>query len=72
VALCDDPNEAMEYGTKRKEMGNNVGQSSLGGMAVDRYLEDEEWEKGEIRAGRGVESYPYEPQASGCLKTPLI
>ena len=52
VALCDDPNEAMEYDSKRKEMGNNVGQTSLEGMAVDLYLEDAEWEKQQIRQGR--------------------
>jgi len=55
VALCDDPDEMMEYGTKLKEMSNNVGQASLEGMAVDRYLEDEEWEIREIREGRGIQ-----------------
>jgi hypothetical protein len=54
VTLCDDPDEVMEYSSKCKELGIDIGETSLEGMAVDRYLEDEEWEIGQIRQGRGT------------------
>jgi hypothetical protein len=58
VALVDDPDEAVEYESKYKE-GSKVkiaglGQASLEMMAVERYLDDDEWEEQERRGGRGV------------------
>ncbi|KIJ67088.1 hypothetical protein HYDPIDRAFT_150338 [Hydnomerulius pinastri MD-312] len=56
VALVDNPEEEVAYAIKYKEMGgSNAGGSNLQARAVDQYLEDEEWEEEERKAGRGVE-----------------
>jgi len=50
---------------KRKEdssaTGSKLSKASLEALAVDQYLDDEEWERGERREGRGVfiQKFPY-------------
>ena len=55
VALADDEEEQEEFYSKQKELGE-VGSSAAGleSLAIGRYLDDEEWEKGERSAGRGI------------------
>ena len=74
VSLAEGADEAAEYEIKRKEgeeVGKKTGRSSLEMMAVDRYLDDNEWEERERREGRGVNipRFPYvnqdERQVSG-------
>ena len=68
VALADDPDEAENYGFKMKERSfapttdtSGAGLSRLGMMAVNRYLDDDEWEARERREGRmaSVSRFPY-------------
>lgn len=65
VALADDPDKVMHRGSKHKEHGfstsSKVGQSSLEGLAVDQYQDDNEWEESQRRAGKSVEipRFPY-------------
>lgn len=53
VALADDPDEEMVYGFKYKETGA-IGASTLEARAADQYLEDQEWEEGQRRAGKRI------------------
>jgi len=73
VALADDPD--VDAGMKGKESrlredGDNIPASARGdlrteqtleGRAVDRYLDDEEWEERERREGRiaAIQPFPY-------------
>ncbi|TFK40265.1 hypothetical protein BDQ12DRAFT_711660 [Crucibulum laeve] len=61
VALADDPDTQEEFSFKKKEMGlkgeGSSGQgssSNLESVAIQRYLDDAEWEERERREGRGV------------------
>ncbi|KZT19668.1 hypothetical protein NEOLEDRAFT_1141813 [Neolentinus lepideus HHB14362 ss-1] len=67
VAIADDSEDEWAFDAKRKEgfgeerrpLGEVNGTtlasgSCLEGRAVSRYLDDEEWEAGEMRDGRGV------------------
>ncbi|KAF5367436.1 hypothetical protein D9758_003801 [Tetrapyrgos nigripes] len=68
VALAEDPDELAMYDVKRKENGSvglNLGphSSSLSAAAVDRYLEDEEWEKTEGK-NMSIPSFPGIPNKS--------
>ncbi|KAL0570230.1 hypothetical protein V5O48_011738 [Marasmius crinis-equi] len=56
VALAETPGEEEAYALKMKEQPSAriVGGSSLEAVAVDRYLDDLEWEANEFKAGRGV------------------
>ena len=57
VALADDEEEQEEFRAKQKEIGGGGG-SGAGGLeslALGKYLDDEEWETDERRAGRGVQ-----------------
>jgi len=56
VALADDPHES-EW--KRKETGIGDGGTSLEVIAVESYLDDDEWEQQERREGRGVNIRPF-------------
>ncbi|KDR78880.1 hypothetical protein GALMADRAFT_64579 [Galerina marginata CBS 339.88] len=63
VALADDAGEQEAFDAKRKEIGSTlpVGASSgrsqgLEALAVQQYLDDEEWEVEERRAGRSVQT----------------
>ncbi|KAF8813300.1 hypothetical protein BYT27DRAFT_7158082 [Phlegmacium glaucopus] len=56
VALADDRDEQEDFQAKRKEIGG--GGSNAGGLeslAIEKYLDDEEWETEERRAGRGIQ-----------------
>ncbi|KAK7030269.1 hypothetical protein VNI00_014286 [Paramarasmius palmivorus] len=53
VALADGDGEEEEHAAKRKELGSGSGKATLESRAVDRYLDDIEWEESEMRAGRG-------------------
>ncbi|OAX41162.1 hypothetical protein K503DRAFT_798195 [Rhizopogon vinicolor AM-OR11-026] len=53
VALADDPDEEAAYGAKYKETGE-IGVSTLEARATDQYLEDQEWEEQQRRAGNLV------------------
>ncbi|KAF9236754.1 hypothetical protein BU15DRAFT_89039 [Melanogaster broomeanus] len=53
VAIADDPEEDVAYALKLKEMGGtSAGGSYLEARAVDQYLEDQEWEEEQRKAGR--------------------
>lgn len=69
VALAEDEDEEVRtyHDLKQKEMKPNIsgGQgSNLELMALDRYLEDEEWEARERREGRSV-NIPSFPLTAG-------
>lgn len=79
VALAEDDNEDREglYGRKEKTQEKTAGATSSGsaGMletrAIDSYLDDENWEEAERRAGRGVfvPKFPLSScQAEGSVK----
>lgn len=53
VALADDPDEEAVYGFKHKETGG-IGGSTLEARAADQYLEDQEWEEEQRRAGKRI------------------
>ncbi|KAG2133665.1 uncharacterized protein EDB93DRAFT_1093191 [Suillus bovinus] len=53
VALADDPEEEVIYGFKYKETGGN-GANTLEARAADQYLEDQEWEEEQRRAGKRI------------------
>lgn len=53
VALADDPDEEAVYGFKHKETGA-IGASTLEARAADQYLEDQEWEEEQRRAGKRI------------------
>jgi hypothetical protein len=62
VALAEDPVELYDFDVKTKESGlRKHGECSLEAMAVERYMDDSEWEDNEGRHGRGVDirSFPY-------------
>ena len=67
VALADDPEEQDAYGAKRKETGvstrplNQSDARVLEALAIEQYLEDEEWEAQERQAGRGmrISKFPF-------------
>lgn len=52
VALADDPDEESWYAVKCKETGANMNLMGLEARALDKYLEDEEWEKEQSRFGK--------------------
>lgn len=63
VALAEDSGEEATYAVKIKEDSTlkrhgNWNARSLEAVAVDRYLDDIEWEASEIKAGRGVSIPP--------------
>jgi hypothetical protein len=68
IALADDPDdeteEAEEYSRKRKEAGiasgSGSGPSNLEERAIERYLDDEEWEAMQGRDGYkvGLSGFP--------------
>lgn len=53
--LMGDDNKGKEGGELRKRRSGQ----GLGGRAVDRYLDDEEWEAREEREGRKVDIQPF-------------
>ncbi|KAG2140081.1 hypothetical protein DEU56DRAFT_735311 [Suillus clintonianus] len=53
VSLADDPDEEAMYGRKYKETGS-IGTSTLEARAADQYLEDQEWEEEQRRAGKRI------------------
>lgn len=62
VALAELPSDDDSYGKeaegkKSKPMSDQPqnGESSLEASAVDRYLDDDEWERRERQQGRGVQ-----------------
>ncbi|KAJ8090387.1 hypothetical protein PM082_018983 [Marasmius tenuissimus] len=65
VAVAEIPGEEEAYAAKAKEdpTAKRLDGSSLEAVAVDRYLDDLEWEANELKAGRGV-SIPSIPQFS--------
>ncbi|KAJ7104252.1 hypothetical protein B0H15DRAFT_960193 [Mycena belliarum] len=68
IALAEDPDEADAFALKQKELGAPLGAgvARLEAMAVDRYLDDLEWESEQLRAGRSlhIPSFPLKEQAS--------
>ncbi|KAJ6544771.1 hypothetical protein DFH09DRAFT_1249237 [Mycena vulgaris] len=61
IALADDPDEADLFALKQKELGaaSAPPASRLEAMAVDRYLDDLEWEADQLKAGRSAHIPPY-------------
>jgi len=68
IALADDPEEMEIFDSKRKESssfspgkdnGHSGPSSRLEVMAVERYLDDEEWEAQERMEGRSVKIAPF-------------
>lgn len=69
VALADDPDALADGNMKNKEIDSSnkkpgsgsKARTELEGRAVDRYLDDVEWEEAERRAGRGaaIQPFPY-------------
>lgn len=51
VALADDPEADILFDVKCKELGTHVIGTGLEARALDMYLDDEEWEKGQRRVG---------------------
>jgi len=51
VALADNNEMDDDYGLKRKEAGRPVADTGTTGGAVERYLDDDEWEIQQIKAG---------------------
>ncbi|KIM33391.1 hypothetical protein M408DRAFT_60834 [Serendipita vermifera MAFF 305830] len=51
VALADIDDIDDEYGMKRKEAGRARPQSGTAGTAVERYMDDDEWERDQLQAG---------------------
>ncbi|EGN98875.1 hypothetical protein SERLA73DRAFT_53916 [Serpula lacrymans var. lacrymans S7.3] len=71
VALADDPGEESSHAMKAKEIGgSSTGACSLEARAVDKYLEDVEWEEQEGRAGRKI-SAAHLPVASKQIRNPV-
>lgn len=79
VALADGVEDELEYQAKAKEgaalrsplADMNGASSSLEVRAVSRYLDDEEWEAGEARDGRGacVPQFPFLAAQEGKSET---
>lgn len=63
VALAEgeDENTTKKEYTNRRPGNSQEASGSLDNMAIDRYLEDTEWEENERRAGRGVslQKFPF-------------
>lgn len=53
MALADNPDEEVMYSFKNKETGS-IGASTLEARAADQYLEDQEWEEEQRRAGKRI------------------
>lgn len=51
VTLAEDSEDAGEHTMKGKEAGRPVVHLDRAESAVERYLDDEEWEKDQIKAG---------------------
>ncbi|KAJ7127100.1 hypothetical protein C8R44DRAFT_874180 [Mycena epipterygia] len=74
IALAEDPDEAESFVLKQKELGAPVGAagpSRLEAVAVDRYLDDLDWEAEQLREGRSVHipAYPiHTGKAEGSTK----
>ncbi|KAJ6494733.1 hypothetical protein C8R47DRAFT_974246 [Mycena vitilis] len=58
IALADDPEEAYDYARKQKELGA-VAAQGLEAVAIDRYLDDLDWESEQLRVGRAARIAPY-------------
>ncbi|KAG9224871.1 hypothetical protein CCMSSC00406_0001978 [Pleurotus cornucopiae] len=57
VALADDPELVAQEAAKAKEMGENIN-TSLEGLAVAQYLDDDEWEQTERQARASTSKQP--------------
>ena len=55
VALANDGEEQEEFQAKQKEIGGGSSAGGLESLAIGNYLDDEEWETMERRAGRGIQ-----------------
>lgn len=76
IALADDPQEMELFEAKRKEgfsstglakdsTGSGPAASRLELLAVDRYLDDEEWETQERMEGRSIKIAPFPCSTDG-------
>lgn len=72
VALADDPDEAAEYEAKSKEAGGPsmhrpAGHAALHVAAMNKYLDDDEWEQEERRQGRtvSIQRFPFFESRNG-------
>ncbi|EIN03756.1 hypothetical protein PUNSTDRAFT_56015 [Punctularia strigosozonata HHB-11173 SS5] len=67
VAIADDPEESRAHGLKGKEMGRGSTMpgtaDGLGDRAVDWYMDDEEWERRQLRGGKQPGPVPGPPAA---------
>ena len=59
VALADSEEADDDYGMKRKEAGRPRIEVGTAGGAVERYLDDEEWEQEQIQAGFQPRTMPF-------------
>jgi hypothetical protein len=74
IALADDPEEANAFTLKQKELGAPVhaaSSSRLEALAVDRYLDDMEWEANQLKAGSSVHIPQYPFHSSACALSSL-
>jgi hypothetical protein len=59
VALADSVEADDDYGMKRKEAGRSRMDISTTGGAVERYMDDDEWEEQQIKAGVAPRILPF-------------
>ncbi|KAJ6577155.1 hypothetical protein B0H19DRAFT_1207732 [Mycena capillaripes] len=69
IALADDPDEAATFARKQKELGASAA-APLEAVAVDRYLDDLEWEAEQLRAGKAARILPYPIRSEKGLEAP--
>ncbi|KAF7327896.1 LysM domain-containing protein [Mycena kentingensis (nom. inval.)] len=58
IALADDPDSVDAFQMKQKELGGSAAGANLEAVAVDQYLDDDEWEAEQLRAGRSMHIQP--------------
>lgn len=59
VALADIDHDDNEYGMKRKEAGRSPLERGTAGGAVERYMDDDEWEREQLNAGLSPRILPF-------------
>lgn len=59
IAIADNVEADDDYGMKRKEAGRSRAEIGTAGGAVERYMDDDEWEKQQIKAGVAPRILPF-------------
>ncbi|KAJ7494635.1 hypothetical protein B0H11DRAFT_1716815 [Mycena galericulata] len=68
IALADDSSAADAFALKQKELGGPA-DNGLEAVAVDRYLDDMEWEAEQFRAGRAPKIPAFPPPKAQLLQS---